>query len=295
MLRACRMLRVLSLFLVVVTFFLILVGGIVHNTDSSLACPDWPLCYGSLMPEMTGNVAVEHSHRLLATLVGLLTIGLAIGLARGRSVSPSEKLMGIFAVILVAFQGLLGGLTVIYQLPTLVSTAHLATSLLFFSLLIVLSYRLFHPEVAPSSFLKRWTFPSVVTLLLYIQIVLGAFLRHAGAGLLCPDIPFCNGDPWPDKGWGPRVHMIHRYGGLLVSALLMILATRFLKKGGALPLSFTLMVLVAIQMLLGILSVVTLLEITFVTAHLAVATLLLANMILLALTDSIHDPQKSIL
>src|SRR5205814_5139976 len=57
---------------------LIVAGGVVTNTDSGLACPDWPTCYGSLVPRMTGNVAVEHTHRLIATAVGLLTVALVI-------------------------------------------------------------------------------------------------------------------------------------------------------------------------------------------------------------------------
>src|SRR6188474_3337365 len=68
----------------VATYLLILLGGIVHGTGSSLACPDWPTCYGTLMPEMKGGVAVEHSHRLAAGAVSLLTVGLAVLLTRKR-------------------------------------------------------------------------------------------------------------------------------------------------------------------------------------------------------------------
>src|SRR5690348_558407 len=72
----------LAKILVVLIFGLLLLGGIVHNTGSSLACPDWPTCYGSLMPKMEGGVAIEHSHRLFAATVGLLTIVLAFLLYR---------------------------------------------------------------------------------------------------------------------------------------------------------------------------------------------------------------------
>src|SRR5205814_7540814 len=146
---------------------LIVAGGVVTNTDSGLACPDWPTCYGSVVPKMAGNVAVEHTHRLIATAVGLLTVALvvlalkraavymavfstvllggAIWAARVKHLSGDlapggvalvaigfagcvwmawrareEGRLACIALILVIFQGLLGGLTVLYKLPTLV-------------------------------------------------------------------------------------------------------------------------------------------------------------------------------
>jgi len=61
----------------IATYLLILIGGLVHGTGSSLACPDWPTCYGTFMPKMEGGVLVEHSHRLAAGTVVILTLVLA--------------------------------------------------------------------------------------------------------------------------------------------------------------------------------------------------------------------------
>src|SRR5438132_1210082 len=61
------------------TLVLIVAGGLVTNTDSGLACPDWPTCFGSPMPRMVGGVLVEHTHRLIATAVGLCTLALCVG------------------------------------------------------------------------------------------------------------------------------------------------------------------------------------------------------------------------
>src|SRR5437764_9978581 len=72
------MIRRLAAIAAGLTIVLIVAGGVVTNTDSGLACPDWPTCYGSLVPRMVGNVAVEHTHRLIATAVGLLTVALVI-------------------------------------------------------------------------------------------------------------------------------------------------------------------------------------------------------------------------
>ena len=128
----------------VATYLLILIGGLVHGTGSSLACPDWPTCYGSLMPKMEGGVLVEHSHRLAAGTVVIMTLALAAMLtvtgsrdARLRALRP----FGWLAVGLVFVQALLGGITVILRLPTPVSTAHTGTSLLFFLTLVYIAVR----------------------------------------------------------------------------------------------------------------------------------------------------------
>ena len=80
------------------TVVLIVAGGLVTNTDSGLACPDWPTCFGSPIPKMVGGVAVEHTHRLIATAVGLCTLGLCIGTLSRRVWIP---LCCVFAPLLL--------------------------------------------------------------------------------------------------------------------------------------------------------------------------------------------------
>ena len=109
----------------VATYLLILIGGLVHGTGSSLACPDWPTCYGTFMPKMEGGVLVEHSHRLAAGTVVILTLVLA-GLLTATRDAALRRLrpFGWLAVGLVFAQALLGGITVLLRLPTPISTAH---------------------------------------------------------------------------------------------------------------------------------------------------------------------------
>src|SRR5207248_11298055 len=105
----------------VATYLLILIGGLVHGTGSSLACPDWPTCYGTFMPRMEGGVLVEHSHRLAAGTVVILTLVLAGALTwAGRRDAVARRLrpFGWLAVGLVFAQALLGGITVLLRLPT---------------------------------------------------------------------------------------------------------------------------------------------------------------------------------
>src|SRR6266545_3646391 len=127
------------------TFLLLLVGALVNPTGSSLACPDWPLCYGSPFPPMVGGIFYEHSHRLAAASVGLLTIGLAV------------------------LQGTLGGLTVLLRLPPPISIAHLSLSMVFFAYLVGLAVPR-RVEVGPGVHRAL----AAAAGLVYLQIVLGA-------------------------------------------------------------------------------------------------------------------------
>ena len=128
----------------VATYLLILIGGLVHGTGSSLACPDWPTCYGSLMPKMEGGVLVEHSHRLAAGTVVILTLALAAMLTTTAAKDAGLRRVrpfGWLAVGLVFVQALLGGITVMLRLPTPVSPAHTGTSLLFFLTVLYIAVR----------------------------------------------------------------------------------------------------------------------------------------------------------
>src|SRR5882762_10224378 len=129
----------LALATAIATFVLLIVGSLVHGTGSSLACPDWPLCYGTFFPKMENGVEFEHSHRLVATTVGAMTVVLAaMLLLRG---ARGLRVLGVGAAVLVIFQGILGGITVLYKLPRAISIAHLATSMCIFSLTIVIALR----------------------------------------------------------------------------------------------------------------------------------------------------------
>jgi len=95
------------------TLFLVVAGGLVTSNDAGLSVPDWPLSYGKLMPPMEGNVFYEHGHRMVATTVGLLTIGMAIWLVRAERRRWMRSL-GWIALAAVITQGVLGGMTVLF-------------------------------------------------------------------------------------------------------------------------------------------------------------------------------------
>src|SRR6188474_3459978 len=170
----------------VATYLLILIGGLVHGTGSSLACPDWPTCYGSLMPKMEGGVLIEHSHRLAAATVTILTLALAVMLTASRHAELRPlRPFGWLAMGLVVVQALLGGITVKLRLPTPVSTAHTGTSLLFFLTLVYIAVRSRpapnREAAAPPPSVARMAIVAAVAI--YFQMLLGGLVRHSGAAL----------------------------------------------------------------------------------------------------------------
>lgn len=174
---------------IVVGFGLALVaaGASVTSTGSALAVPDWPLSYGKVLPPMTGGIFFEHGHRMIASLVGLLTLILAAW-AWGARLDKRLRWLTAGAVLAVCAQGLLGGITVLYQLPKPVSIAHACLGQTFFCLLAVIALVSSPDWEAPAAgvpaagALKRLSW--LAAALLYAQLVLGASFRHGAAPIL---------------------------------------------------------------------------------------------------------------
>jgi len=250
---------------------------------------------------MTGGVLFEHSHRIAATLVGLMTCILCVAIWRGRPAQRRLRLLAVLSVGLVVVQGLLGGLTVIFKLPTAVSTAHLALAIGFFSFLIYMSFLLWPghgmstgPSAPVVEAERRGSrahlarqIAAVAALAVYVQILLGALVRHTGAGLACPDIPFCHGGLWSSLG-PAQLHMAHRYAGILVAAMVVaasITVLREIRSGnvGLRPVArcaaHVAPWLVILQVGVGLWMVARNIHWVPATAHLVVGALLLASML----------------
>jgi len=280
------------------TFILLVVGGTVNPTGSSLACPDWPTCFGSFFPEMKDGVEHEHTHRVVATGVGLLTLIFALWCLRTPGLPRGVKSGGLLALFLVILQGVLGGLTVIYKLPTMVSSSHLALSMGFFCLLLFYTFRLYRtPNQESTSASRAALFASIIV---YLQILLGALVRHTNSARTCGLDPIlCLGEFWPQ--WGPqRLHMTHRFVAIfafLISVWASLKTSGQAKKTGnilARRLSLITPYISILQVILGIITVQTNIAVIPVTAHLGVGALMLSGLWCqyLALVSHATDPLK---
>lgn len=273
------------------TWLLLMVGCMVHGTGSSLACPDWPTCYGTFFPEMKNGVEYEHTHRLVATAVGMMTLALSVMLllvSRKRGASAEAKTnakLGGLAAFLVIGQGVLGGITVLFQLPIGVTLAHLGTSVCFFSLLVFLALRT-QGEARVSSLRSTGVRQLVAVggVLTLGQILMGGVVRHTHNGLACFKLPLCEGGAWPAR-LGQKIQMGHRYYGVLLACWIIGVAWTIYRRTEKGDVARTIVagqvLLVATQIVLGVVSVWKSLPLLPVTAHLGVAALILVSHVVL--------------
>ena len=280
----------------------------VTSTGSGLAVPDWPNTYGEFMfsypyEKWVGGIFYEHGHRLIASTVGFLTIILAVWMWK---VDPRRwiRRLAFAALGAVILQGLLGGLTVLLLLPAPVSVGHAGLAQLFFCATVCLalftssSWRASQPP-PDDPWLRRMSLS--MTVFVYAQILLGATMRHTGAGLAIPDFPLAFGGILPPV-WnaGIAVHFAHRVGALIVLIAVYAIAIRVWRQHVdrmelVLP-SLLLVLLVGGQATLGAYVVLSGLHPLINTAHVVNGALVLATSLVLTLRtfrERIHALERA--
>jgi cytochrome c oxidase assembly protein subunit 15 len=277
------------------TVFLVLAGSLVTSTGAGLSVPDWPTSYGWNMftfppSKWVGGIFYEHGHRLIASTVGFLTIVLAAWLWRA---DPRRwmKRLGATALGAVVLQGVLGGVTVLFFLPSAVSTAHAALAEIF--LCITVAIALFTSEGwiggegrVDDVWLRRVA--TGTTMLIYVQILLGATMRHTGAGLAIPDFPLMFGGLVPDH-WDSKIaiQFSHRVGALVVTLAIAASSARVWRqhRGNSTLIgpAGLLVLLVAIQVTLGGLTVLSRRDVWINSVHVVCGALVLATSLVLTL------------
>ena len=204
---------------VVVTYFLIALGGTVLATNSGLSCPDWPLCYGQAYYSGTYQVFLEQFHRFTAATVSILIVLLLIGIIAWARKDRALLTMGIAAPMLLAIQIVLGGLTVLWKLPPQIITAHLGTALAIFAIVItiaVLSGKPAPSKEHPAKTRKFAQLAIINALLVYILMLLGSYVTGSGAALACPGWPLCTPASWAVSNHLADINILHRIYAVFV-------------------------------------------------------------------------------
>ena len=267
------------------TFLLIVIGGVVTSTNSGMAVPDWPATFGYNMflyplSKMVGGILYEHSHRLMGSLVGLLTVGLFIFLL-AKDTRPWLKWLGFAVLVAVIVQGVLGGLRVT-QINRNFAIVHACLAQAFFACLCGIAWFTSRgwwrngEEPLTDSAQKLRRLSLITTALIYVQLIFGAILRHTGSRL--------------------DAHLLFAF---LVTLHIFLLARRLLTTaetphgiGRSMPMA--LLGLLLVQLLLGTgaffakltafgETFATGLTVAVTTAHVAVGALMLAGSFVLTL------------
>lgn len=207
---------------VAMTFVLVIVGVVVRSTGSGLGCPEWPTCHGSWIPPFDDiHAIIEWSHRTTAMIVGLLALAVAVVAVVAYRRRPEILWPSLAAFVLVIFQALLGKVTVESELSGEIVTAHLATAMALFALVIYLLVRSTYPVLLPrgggwSGFTRLALITALAT---YILLLLGAHVRATGTTMVFSDWPLMDGSLLPPLTDASLPQVIHRWAGFLVGLL----------------------------------------------------------------------------
>ncbi|RMD89082.1 MAG: heme A synthase [Calditrichaeota bacterium] len=279
-----------TILLVGATFLLIFIGGLVTSTDSGLSVPDWPTTYGHFMfsypiSKMVGGILYEHGHRMVASIVGLLTVILVIWLWL-KEPRRWVRWFGVGALLAVIIQGILGGITVLLKLPTAVSVAHGTIAQTFFCMTIglaVFTSKSWQEVQGPVVDTGKPSLPAlsvVLTALVFVQLILGAIMRHMGAGLAIPDFPLSWGRLIPPLVNNQIIiNFMHRLGAFLVSVAVFWTYIRISKSFKEQTLLFKsaaiLLLALIVQIVLAAITVWSKMAVIPTTAHVANGALIL--------------------
>ena len=220
--------RGITVFTVLATFGLIILGGVVRVTDSGLGCPDWPACHGGIFPPLETKAIIEYSHRITASfLVGPLILFLFIASWMRYRQEKWILVPASVAFVLVIAQAMLGGATVLAELPGATIMAHLAVAETLVATLVVVAVVAYRGPLSLK--IPDWgvgkvrKFPVLVVIAgvaVFILLLSGSYVTITGAFGACTEWPLCNGDVIPEFRLQMN-HMFHRYVGAVVGLFVL--------------------------------------------------------------------------
>lgn len=221
--------RALAVASLVAAFAQVTLGGIVRVTGSGLGCPDWPLCHGQIIPPFDFATLLEYSHRLSASLLGVLVLGTAITvLMRYRHIRWGKNSI-LTALALVVVAAILGGATVLTELAWWLRLIHLAVAegaVAALVIAVVVSWRVgVARQDDPDAHVEAGANKLIVASLIgvFLLILSGSYIVGAGYGSSCGTWPLCNGSLFPE-GRAYIEHMGHRYFAAIIGLLVLAVA-----------------------------------------------------------------------
>ena len=220
--------RVLAVTTVLSIFALVTLGGVVRLTGSGLGCPDWPLCHGRIIPPLETDTLIEYSHRLMASIAGVLILSTAIAVWRSYRNQRWLLLPASIGLVLLGVQVLLGGFTVLGELPSVMVLAHLAVAEALMASMIVVCVVAFVGSSArwtpwsEGGWLKHLPIVTLAALLAaYALLLTGSSVTVSGATVACGQVwPLCQGGLLPE-GNEAIIHMVHRLTSVIVGVLVV--------------------------------------------------------------------------
>lgn len=281
-----RLLPILALSALISTILLITMGSIVRVTGNGLGCPDWPLCYGRVVPPALTGAWVEFTHRLLGAVTSVQIVLLALVVWRRYQQRPWLFWPAVGAVGLLIIQVSLGGLHVIFEIPPVTGWIHTGMAMLIAGMVAIQVAGLLpaaQPLRSAALFANRrfagWL--SVTTGAAYLLLLTGSYVTRSGASLACPSFPLC--------GVAARnrlidIQMLHRYTAFTVAFLTLTLVVWLVTRQEDRRLArfaYALGVLLLVQLGLGASNVLLRLPIWSRVLHLAVAATLWASLVVL--------------
>ena len=287
-LRLSRAFSYLALAALLVAIIQVTLGGVVRVTGSGLGCPDWPLCDGRVIPVFERTALVEFSHRVVASIVGLLSLSVAVLAWRRYRTEPWILAPSLAGVSLVFVAALLGAVVVWTELSWWVRLIHLGLAqgvVACMAVVTLVTWRAggAHDTPQPGGVPLGVLVPVSVAGV-FLVILSGSYMVGYGAGSSCGTWPLCRGSLLPD-GAAYLIHMSHRYLTALVGLALVGSAVVALRWAGRIPglglASWLVIAALAGQVLLGAWTVWTGFTIEMRAAHLGGATLLWAAVVAL--------------
>ena len=311
------MMKWLALCSAILTWPLISFGAFVRLKGAGLACPDWPLCYGQLIPPPGYEIALEVGHRFVAAVLGILII-LMVTLAFSRPHYREYRNLSLVCLVMVLIQGILGGLTVTMLLNPYIVTGHLIGGNLTFALLVYFAWKTFHLNKFPSKFSWfRWSSWSPMTkkisgmaLILTIILISGGKNSTTYSGYSCSAFPGCHSGapfsiamPAPDGSpnvpeafvgqfmpnhFNEWIHMLHRFFAIFGGTWLMFMAWQ-LNKSSPLPrirhVGSAILLMIPLEILVGVVNALYRIPVPVSALHTAIAATLV-GLITYALSES---------